>query len=145
MKKEIPKYGTQEVLQFVGLNQLSIEEQEAVNSISTKEYEKAKRTLKNTLSVVVHIKCYEKEGGRKKYSLHIRAIAPTKIIESCKSHDWDLPRAVHKSFQDIHKQIAHHFGTNATRPALLNKDKAKRRREFNLKGTDRPWRKNSIE
>ncbi|MBI4140387.1 hypothetical protein HY485_00975 [Candidatus Woesearchaeota archaeon] len=138
MKKEVPKYGTQQVLQFVGLNSLTIEEQDAVSTIATKEYEKAQRTLKNTLSMVVHIKCYEKEGGKKKYSLHIRAIAPTRIIESCKSHDWDLVRALHKSFQDIHHQIAHLFKGNATRPSTLNKDKAKRRHEFNLKGTDGP-------
>jgi len=138
MKKEVPKYGTQQVLQFVGLNSLTIEEQDAVSTIATKEYEKAQRALKNTLSMVVHIKCYEKEGGRKKYSLHIRAIAPTKIIESCKSHDWDLIRALHKSFQDIHNQIAHVFKGNATRPSTLNKDKSKRRHEFNLKGTDGP-------
>lgn len=140
MPKEIPKYGAQETLQFVGMNELTIEEQEAVNEISTKEFEKVKRELKNNVSIVVHIKCYKKEGGKDKYSLHIRVLAPTKIIESCKSHDWDLTRALHKSFEDIHNQIAHTFKGNATRLPILNKDKAKRLREFNLKGTDRRLR-----
>ena len=54
MKKEIPKYGTSEVMQFVGLNELTGEEQDAVNQISTAEFEKVKRELKNIMSMVVH-------------------------------------------------------------------------------------------
>ena len=138
MKKEIPKYGIIEAIQYVGIHDLPIEEQDIINDIATKEFEKIKQELKNTISLVIHVKCYNKQGTRNKYSLHIRVLAPTQIIESCKSHDWDLVRAIRKSFEDIHHQIQHTFKINATRPSLLNKDKAKRRREFNLAKTDGP-------
>lgn len=140
MQKDVPKYGVNEVLQFVGLKDLSIEEQTSVNEIATKEFEKVKQKLNNIISLIVHLKSYKKEGGKNKYSLHIRVLAPTQIIESCKSHDWDLVRALRKSFEDIHRQIEHIFKTNATRPTFLNKDKGKRRHEFNLKGADRRLR-----
>jgi len=116
MPKEIPKFGTHEIIQFVGVHDLDPDEQMLVNKIATENYEKIKRELHNVTNMVVHIKCYEKEGGKKKYSLHVRAIYPSRVIESCKSHDFDLARALHKSFDDIKEQIKHHFHSDRTRP-----------------------------
>lgn len=129
MKKEIPKYGVQDVLQFVGVNDLSIEEQVAVNDVSTKEFEKIERMLNNRVSMVVHVKLYTKQGGKNKYALHVRVIAPTGEIESCKSHDWDLMRALRKSFEDIQNQINHRFHSNATRKHIPHQKLGKRKRQ----------------
>lgn len=132
MKKEIPKYGANDVLQFVGLNDLSIEEQTAINQISTKEFEKIKQKLNNSISMIVHIKTYSKNSSKPKFALHVRVIAPTDIIESCKSHDFDLLRALHKSFEDIARQIEHKFGVNATRQHTPHQKLGKRKRQTNL-------------
>ncbi len=116
MAKIVPKFGTHEMIQFVGVNELNAEEQELVSRLSTESYEKFTRILKNIEQMVVHIKTYENEGQKKKFALHIRVKAPTSaIIESCKSHDFDLARALHKAFDDIRVQIEHKFHTG-TRP-----------------------------
>ncbi|MEM4282119.1 MAG: hypothetical protein QXU88_00500 [Candidatus Woesearchaeota archaeon] len=116
MPKEVPKFGVKEVLQFVGIRELEPEEQEVLHRLSTEYYEKIKRDLPNLIGVTVHVKCYEKEGRRKKYSLHVRVGAPTKVIESCNADDWEFSRAIHKAFKDVRQQIVHIFRTDVTRP-----------------------------
>ena len=116
MAKIVPKFGTHELIQFIGVHELSPDEQELVSKLSTEHYEKLQRTLKTIENMTVHVKQYEKEGERKKFSLHVRVKAPTHaVIESCKSHDFDLARALHKAFDDIKTQIEHRFHTG-TRP-----------------------------
>ncbi len=118
MDKIIPKFGTHEMIQFVGVNELAPEEQELVSRLSTENYEKFTHLVKNIEQMVVHIKTYENEGQKKKFALHIRIKVPTMaIFESCKSHDFDLARALHKSFDDIRTQIEHKFH-HASRPEM---------------------------
>lgn len=114
MAKIIPKFGTHEMIQFVGVSELAPEEQALVSKLSTEHYEKIKRMIPNLEQMVVHVKCYENDAQakKKKYSLHVRVKVPSaSIIESCKSHDFDLARALHKSFDDIRAQIEHKFHT----------------------------------
>jgi len=116
-KKVVPKFGVHETIQFVGLNELDADEQEVVQRLSTEHYEKIKRSVKNIVSMIVHLKTYGGEGKKKKYAVHVRLHVPTRaVFESCKSHDWELPRAMHKSFDDIRHQIAHKLRTDVTRP-----------------------------
>ena len=105
-----------EVIQFVGVSDLSAEEQATVNSITTEHFEKIKRDLQNITNMTVHVKCYQKEGGRKKYSMHVKVAAPTRIFDSSNADDWELPRALHKAFEDIRHQIQHRLHTDSTRP-----------------------------
>ena len=109
-----------EVVQFVGLKELSPEEQDLVQSLVTKGYEKVRRELRNYTSIVVHVKRYKKAGGdgkRQKYSVHVKVVAPTKKpLVSCMAHDWELARAIHKSFNDIKAQLAHAFHRDVTMP-----------------------------
>ncbi len=119
MPKKVPKFGVQEVIKFVGVSSLPAAEQATVQTLSTENYEKIKRDLRNIANMTVHIKCYEKEGGRKKYSMHVRVSAPTFVFESCKADDWDLPRALHKAFNDIRSQIRHRMHSDSTRPDRL--------------------------
>jgi len=115
MVKTVPKFGVHELIQFVGVNELDPEEQAVVSRLSTEQFEKIRRMVTNIENMTVHIKSYDKEG-KKKFSLHIRVKAPTSaVIESCKSHDFDLARALHKAFDDIRTQIEHRFHTG-TRP-----------------------------
>ncbi len=107
----------EEIIQFVGVNELSSEEQALVQKLTTEHYEKIKRDLNNNANMTVHVKCYEKDGNRKKYSMHVRVIGPTKQnFESCNADDWELPRALHKAFEDIQNQIHHKLHTDVTRP-----------------------------
>ena len=115
MTKDIPKFGVKEVIQFIGVSDLEPMEQETVNRLTTESYEKIKRDMKNITNMVVHVKLHEKEGSRKKYSIHVRAICPTGTLESCKAHDFELPRALHKAFNDIREQIKHKFHSDTNR------------------------------
>lgn len=99
----------EEIIQFIGLDDLNEEEKTVLKELSEEYYEKIKRSLKNMTSLAVHVKIYKNEGSRKKYSLHVRAIAPTDIIETDKEADWDLARTLHKSFKNIERQIEHKF------------------------------------
>ena len=101
-----------EIIQFVGLKDLEPMEQETVQRLTTEYYEKIKRDFNNITDLVVHIKTHGKGGERKKFSIHIRAIAPTVMIETDKSHDFDLARAVHKAFEDVRTQIHHKLHTD---------------------------------
>ena len=136
MKKEIPKYGTQEIIQFIGLKELSLEEQELLKEITERESAKIKRQINNLTSLIVQVKKYAKSGSKPKYAFHIRLIAPTKTIESCKAHDWDFARALRKALHDLSCQIEHTFKTDPTRPTFSRKNLQKRKREFNIGGYD---------
>lgn len=115
-KKIIPKFGQEEFIQFVGVNDLTPDEQQIVKDISADGFEKLQRDLKTIGTLVVHVKKYSETGDRHKFALHVRVNASTHVIESCKSHDWDLARALHKAFDDVKHQIAHKFHTDSTRP-----------------------------
>lgn len=106
----------EEIIQFIGMKELSPEEQAIVNTLSTEYYQKIKRSLKNLTSLAIHIKMHKKGGAKKKYSIHIRAIAPTAIIESKRAADWDLARTLHKSFKNIEHEIEHKLKVSSQRP-----------------------------
>ncbi|MBW2997585.1 hypothetical protein KY349_04560 [Candidatus Woesearchaeota archaeon] len=101
-----------EPIQFIGLNELEDVDQQMVQTLATQYYDKIQRALKNLTSLVIHIKRYEKEGHRQKYSIHVRVIAPTKVFESSKSPEaatWDLASALHNAFKNLVRQIQHEF------------------------------------
>ncbi|HLF55200.1 MAG TPA: hypothetical protein VI612_05800 [Candidatus Nanoarchaeia archaeon] len=108
-----------EVIQFIGVKDLSSEEQETVQRLTTENYEKIKRKLHNLTNMTVHVKCYQKEGDKKKYSMHVKVAAPTHVFDSSNADDWELPRALHKAFEDIMHQIQHRMHTDVTRPDRL--------------------------
>ena len=112
MAKEVPEG----IIQFVGVSDLSPEEQETVQELTTKAYERIIIMLQNLTDLVVHVKTYENEGEKKKYALHVRCSAPTVLFESKKGFDWELPRALHKAFNDIEQQINHRLHTDSTKP-----------------------------
>jgi len=103
-----------EAIQFTGLNELAPEDQARVKDLSAEYYDKIKRGLKNITSLAIHIKATKKEGNKKKYSVHIKAIAPTAIFASTKAVDWDIARVMHKAFNDIQQEIKHRFHSDTT-------------------------------
>jgi|SRR3989338_2942919 len=99
-------------IQIIGIKELDEMELEAVNRIADKGYDKIKRELKHEVSITVHIKSHDKEGAQRKYSVHVKAMAPTRIFTSTKAVDWSLEAALHKSFEDVVKMIRHAFHTD---------------------------------
>jgi len=101
-----------EPIQIIGIKDLDEMEIEAVNRLANRYYGKIQREIKNLTSLAIHIKSYEKEGREKKYSIHVKVMAPTRIFVSTKAHDWDLNKALHMSFRDVIREIKHRLHTD---------------------------------
>lgn len=106
----------EEVIQFIGVRELEPEEQQVVSNLSTEYYGKLKRAVKNFTSLAVHVKTHNKGGEKKKFSVHIRLIAPTHIIESRKAADWDLARTMHKAFKNLENEVKDKLHTDDQKP-----------------------------
>ena len=97
------------IIQYINLKELNAEEQAVVTGIFDKEYEKIHRLFSgNLLNLLVHTKVHDK-GGKKKYSVHIRAEAPTKIFATKMAVDWDLKRATRKATEEMKNHVSHAF------------------------------------
>lgn len=101
----------EENIRYVGVKELKEEEKATIDKLSSEYYSKIKRTIRNITSLIVHVKEYKKNNSKEKHSIHVRLISPGKTIESCKAHDWDLAKALHKAFNDIITEIKHTFHT----------------------------------
>ena len=101
-----------EPIQIIGIKDLDEMEVEAVNRLANRYFGKIQREIKKINSVAIHIKSYEKEGRGKKYSIHVKVMAPTRIFTSTKTFDWDLNKALHKSFRDVIREIKHRLHTD---------------------------------
>jgi hypothetical protein len=97
----------EEIIQFIGVNELDEAEQAVVNKLSTEYYDKIKRSLKNLTSIVLHIKTHNTEGSQKRFEVKLRVMAPTHTFEAEKASDWDLARTLHKAFKNIEHEIEH--------------------------------------
>ncbi len=115
-KKEVPKYGVVEQIRFVGVKGLDPYNRVSAMRISRNYYEKIRRDINNLITLVVNVKSYSKTGGKAKYSIHVQCIAPTRSFASCKAHDWDLSKALHKAFRDVRMQIKKRLKTDVTKP-----------------------------
>ena len=105
-----------ENLQYIGLRDLAEEEQEVVKKVTEHETSRLARKLTNIQEIIVHVKAHG-EGKPKKYEVHTRVNIPSKtVLESSKVQSWELPAALHESFDDITKQVSHIFKTDVSRP-----------------------------
>lgn len=109
-----------EQIQCIGTDQLTEGEKATLDKLSAEYYNTIKRSLKNVVSITVHIKEYKKavlkkkeereeyqKPKRKKYAVHVKVSAPTRIFEEKNAADWDLARTLHKAFKNIERQIQH--------------------------------------
>ena len=101
-----------EQIQVIGIKDLDEVEIEAVNRITNKYYSKIQRDTKSLAPITVYIKPYTKEGKQRKFAIHIKVMVPTNIIVSTKVIDWNLEKALHRSFEDIEKRIQHTLHTD---------------------------------
>ena len=93
-----------EVIKYTGMDELNPDQKRLLDKISTEYYQKIKQQLQNETSLSVHLKCYNK-GGKCKYSIHAKVIAPTRIFVSTKAIDWDFCKSLHMAFKDLEMVI----------------------------------------
>ncbi len=86
-------------IQFVGLNgiKLSSYEIESVKKVAANESFKLQRLIHNDFKLNIHLKSYNKEGKRQKFSVTMRVNYPGKMVE-CAASDWDLIAALRETF-----------------------------------------------
>jgi uncharacterized protein YnzC (UPF0291/DUF896 family) len=114
-----------EQIQYICADQLTDSEKGLLSKLSAEYYDKIKRMLKNEVSVVIQIKEHNKAAPkkkeeleeyqrqkRKKYSLHIKVVAPTRIFEEDHAADWDFARTLHKAFKNLEREIQHRLHTD---------------------------------
>lgn len=97
-----------ESIEIIDIKLLNGKEREIAKKLLNEYYSKIQRLIKTPLSLKVHIKEYEKEGRRKKYSINVEAMGAGKEFNSS-SWDWDFARALHKSMTKIENEITHKF------------------------------------
>ncbi len=95
-----------EPIQITGIDEISEEDKDLVNTLANEYYAKIQRSLKNITSITLHIKQHSKGGKRKKSDIRVKVIAPTRIFEAQES-DWDLARTLHRVFKNIERQLEH--------------------------------------
>jgi len=100
------------IIQYVGLNELSAEEQEIVKQLSTEYQDKIQKEMETPTSVSVHIKLYKKEGEKKKFSITLKTVAASQTFETKNASDWDLKRVLHKAFKNLERLVLHKLHTD---------------------------------
>ena len=110
-----------EPIQVVGIDKLSENQVETANKLANEYYEKITRSLKNITSLIIHIKVYNKGGGKSKFAVHSRVASPGHHFESSRAIDWNFARTLHKSLKDIERQIEHtfHAGQNMKKNRIM--------------------------
>jgi len=107
------------IIKYIGLNDLNRDEASSIKQIIEKDYEKIHRLLKNNITdLSVHVKTYG-DGKVKKYSIHIRAEAPTRKLFSTEAFDRDIKRTMRKALTNIINEIKHNFDSKQTRLSKL--------------------------
>ena len=96
-------------IQYIGLSEIEKVDQAVVKKIVSEYYPRVQQKLHNDTSLVVHIKQYSKGGHRPKHSIHLRALAPTRMFETNKTHEWDISKSMHHAFDDLLREIEHSF------------------------------------
>ena len=95
-------------VQTVGFDQLSKEDMSHFESLFNNHFKKIQRKIKDAETFVFHLKEYEKEGKRMKFSLHSRIIWGNKMIEA-NAFDWEFNKTVNKVFNKLEQEIEHKF------------------------------------
>jgi hypothetical protein len=89
-----------------GAENLSTDEKLVIDKI-TKEYEdKINRQIGKIDYLEIHLKCHEKEGNVKRFSIEARLAIGKSRFESS-SDDWNLNEALHKLMKKLMSETLH--------------------------------------
>ncbi|MCL5018721.1 MAG: hypothetical protein M1416_03090 [Candidatus Pacearchaeota archaeon] len=95
-------------IEIVNVKILNEKDREIAGKLLEEYHKKIQRLIKNPLSLKVHIKEYDKDGKKSKYSLNTEAIFSGRMIESS-SWDYDFARAIHKGMTKLESEIEKKF------------------------------------
>lgn len=95
-------------IEIIGIKLLNEEEKKIGNTLLEEYHKKIQRLIKNPLLLKVHIKEYDKDGKKSKYSINTEAVFAGKMIESS-SWDYDFARAIHKGMKKIENEMEKKF------------------------------------
>ncbi len=131
------------LIEFTGLKNLEPLEQTIVKGIAQEYFPILQRELHNDIDVLVHVKAYEKGGKRHKYSIHLKVIYASNVLDVNHVHDWDLPRGVHEAFVALLNIVKKKFKGDTTKFAIRksqNKnEKQIKRREREVRNNKKKW------
>ncbi len=102
------------MISYIGLKNLRPLQIKEVEEISEKNFDKIKRDFKDA-SLVVYVKKQDRIG-KPMFSINLRLEdASIRNILLAKETDWDLPRVMHKVFNNLTNEINHKFRRDVTR------------------------------
>jgi ribosome-associated translation inhibitor RaiA len=91
-----------------GFQEINEIEKEKIKSNCLKFCEKQNRKLKNVEFIEMHLKGYEREGLRKKFSVH-SVLGFSGTMLTSKAVEWNLIKAVDSSLKKIEAEINRRF------------------------------------
>jgi len=95
-------------IEIINIKILNEKDREIAGKLLEEYHKKIQRLIKNPLLLKVHVKEYDKDGKKSKYSLNTEAVFAGKMIESS-SWDYDFARAIHKGMKKIESEIEKKF------------------------------------
>lgn len=102
------------MIRYIGLKNLRPLQIKEVEEISERNFDRIRRDFKDA-TLVVYIKKQDRLG-KPMFSVNLRLDdASIRNILLAKETDWDLPRVMHKVFDNLSNEINHKFKTNVTR------------------------------
>ena len=111
--KPTKEFITRDLIQFIGLDQLSEADQKRIKEVLYQHFNEIEREIKQITAVKLHFKAYEKEG-RKKYSVKLLIDSPTRpiVVDNMYSTlEWKPVAMVHKIIEKAKREIEHRLKT----------------------------------
>lgn len=95
-------------IEIVGAKILTEKDKKIADTLLEGYHKKIQRLIKNPLLLKVHVKEYDKDGKKSKYSLNTEAVFAGKMMEAS-SWDYDFARAIHKGMKKIENEMEKKF------------------------------------
>lgn len=102
-------------IQFVGLHEIPADEYTKtwVRKLASYYGEKLGYLIHNDVFITLHLKTYKEQGTRQKFSANCRVTFPGGTVASNRAVDWNLRKAVHKSFRSLENELRARYRYNA--------------------------------
>ena len=110
------------MIKYVGLGDLSVDEQQTLKRIIQQESVKVTRATKAPVNLMVKVNVHKNAGKRKRYTIHVKAStrqgvfnAKTGEKPSKNSGDWDLTTAAHKAIEKLAAETEHRLQSSTAK------------------------------
>lgn len=117
------------IIRYSRLGDFEYDDVAVIKGLGSRYMEKLERHLPGL--VVDFVGKLHKIGGRVKYSFHARVNDPSFLFKA-DAHDWDLRRAVHKTFGKLENELKHKFRTEG-KPKIRSPGHIPRRPRFRIR------------